>query len=138
MGSLVEQKITAAIENGEFDDLPGQGEPLSLNALARDENLAHRLLVENGFALPWIEIRNQIDEDWAGASKRLSQRLEWLERRGKPLEDSPSWDSAVKVFRQEIQELNQRINDYNLSVPLAQFQRRRLEPESEIERLISG
>ena len=134
----VEQKIAEAIENGEFDDLPGQGEPLSLDALARDENLAHRLLVKNGFALPWIEIRIQMDEDWARATKRLSQRLEWIESRGKPGEGSPSWASAVKTFRQEIEELNQRMDDYNLSVPLALFQRRRLDAEAEIERVISG
>ncbi len=102
----VEQKIAEAIENGEFENLPGRGGPLSLDSLARDENLAHRLLVKNGFALPWIEIRNQMDEDWAGSTKRLSQRLEWLESRGKPREGSPRWASAVKTFRQEIEELN--------------------------------
>lgn len=138
MSSSVERRIAEAIENGEFDDLPGQGEPLSLEALARDENLAHRLLVDNGFALPWIETRNQIDNDWAGAVKRLSQRLEWLESRAKPPEGSASWVSALEAFGLEIQALNQRIDDYNLSVPLAQFQRRRLDADSEIERLTSS
>ncbi len=134
----VEHKIAEAIENGEFENLPGRGEPLSPDSLARTENLAHRLLVKNGFALPWIEIRNQMDEDWAASTKRLSQRLEWLESRGKPREGSPSWASAVKTFRQEIEELNHRVDDYNLGVPLSQFQRRRLDAEAEIERLISA
>ena len=134
----VEHKIAEAIENGEFENLPGRGEPLSPDSLARDENLAYSLLVKNGFALPWIETRNRIDQDWAGSTKRLSQRLEWLESQGKPREGSPSWASAVKTFRQEIEELNHRMDVYNLGVPLSQFQRRRLDAEAEIERLISG
>ena len=134
----MEHQIAEAIKNGEFENLPGRGDPLSLDSLARDENLAYRLLVQNGFALPWIEIRNQIDEDLAGSTKRLSQRLEWLESRAKLREGSPSWASAVKTFRQEIEELNHRIDDYNLGVPLSQFQRRRLDAEAEIDRLISG
>jgi len=137
MSSSVERRITEAIENGEFDDLLGRGEPLSLKALAQDENLAHRLLVDNGFALPWIETRNQMDEDWAGAVKRLSQRLEWLRSR-ETSEGSASWARAMEVFGLEIQELNRRIDDYNLSVPLAQFQRLRLDADSEIQRLTSG
>ena len=134
----MEHKIAEAIENGEFENLAGRGEPLSPDSLARDENLAYRLLVKNGFALPWIEIRNRIDQDWAGSTKRLSQRLEWLESQGKPREGSPSWASAVKTFRQEIEELNHRMDVYNLGVPLSQFQRRRLDAEAEIERLISA
>jgi len=138
MSISVERRIAEAIENGEFENLPGRGEPLSLGSLARDENLAHRLLVKNGFALPWIEIRNQMDEDWAGATKRLSQRRKWLESRAMTREGSPSWASAVQTFRQEIEELNQRMDDYNLRVPLSQFQRRRWDAEAEIERLTSG
>ncbi len=134
----MEHKIAEAIENGEFENLPGRGEPLSPDSLARDENLPYSLLVKNGFALPWIEIRNQMDEDLAGSTKRLSQRLEWLESRGMRREGSPSWASAVKTFRQEIEELNHRVDDYNLGVPLSQFQRRRLDAEAEIECLISA
>lgn len=138
MSSFVERRIAEAIENGEFDDPLGRGEPLSLEGLAHDENLAHRLLVDNGFALPWIETRNQIDQDWAGAVKRLTQRLDWFESRGKPPEGSASWASALQAFGLEIQELNRRIDDYNLSVPLPQFQRRRLDAGSEIEGLTSA
>ena len=46
MTSPAERKIAEAIKNGDFDNLRGMGEPLSLDDLARDENLAHRLLVD--------------------------------------------------------------------------------------------
>ncbi|MFQ5943170.1 MAG: DnaJ family domain-containing protein [Anaerolineales bacterium] len=138
MSSAIERRIAQAIEDGEFDDLPGRGEPLSLDALASDENLAHRLLVDHGFALPWIEVRQQIDKEWAEAQRGLSQRMLWLKSRGQQLENSPTWARAVEKFRKATEELNQRIDDYNLSVPLSQFQRRRLDGEAEIARLVSG
>lgn len=138
MSSSIERRIAQAIANGDFDDLPGRGEPLTLEALASDDILAHRLLIDNGFALPWIEIRKQIDEDWAAVTLRLSQQLVWHKRRGKISESSASWAGGVRTFRQNIEELNQRIDDHNLSVPLAQFQRRRLDADAELERLISA
>ena len=138
MASPVEKRIAEAIANGEFDDLSGSGEPLSLDALGRDENLAHRLLVDHGFALPWIETRKDIEKDWTAAHRRLSDRAEWLTREGRPLANSAAWSAAVESFRNDVQELNRRVDDYNLSVPLPQFQRRRYDAEVAIERLISA
>ena len=136
MTSPVERKIAEAIKNGEFDNLSGRGKPLSLDDLARDENLAHRLLVDNGFSLPWIEIKLQIDEDFEESSRRLSQRLSWLQNQGEVPEKSASWAGAVEEFQKEIEELNRSIDEYNLRVPLAQLQRRRFDTDAELEQLI--
>ena len=106
-----------------------------MEKLASDENLAHRLLVDQGFALPWIETRKEIDQDWETAKRRLSQRWDWLSREGNSAENSPSWADAVAEFLQETEKLNERIDDYNLIVPLPQFQRRRFDPQAELERL---
>jgi len=137
MRSPAERKIAKAIENGEFDNLPGKGKPLTLDDLARDEKLAHRLLVDNGFSLPWIEFKKEISADSEHAIRRLSQRAAWLQIRGERLESSSRWAEAVKEFRSEIQGLNQQIDEYNLRVPLAQFQRRRIDADAEIDRVIS-
>ncbi len=136
MTSPAERKIAEAIKNGEFENLHGMGEPLSLDDLARDENLAHRLLVNNGFSLPWIEIKLQIDEDYKEASRRKFQRLEWLQSQGEIPESSARWAAAIDKFRREIHKLNQSIDEYNLRVPLAQFQRRRFDTDAELEQLI--
>ena len=135
---MVERRIVEAIENGEFDNLLGRGAPLTLDDLARDENLAHSLLVRNGFSLPWIEIWKQIDLDRSRVAERLTQRKRWLESQEKSLGSSPRWADAVQEFRLEIHKLNQRIDEYNLKVQLAQFQRRRLNPDAELERLTSN
>lgn len=51
---FIEQRIKEAIENGEFDNLPGQGEPLPLeddSHLPDDLRLAYRIL-KNADCLP--------------------------------------------------------------------------------------
>ncbi len=135
MTASIDEQIAKAIEDGEFDNLPGYGERISMEKLASDENLAHRLLVDQGFALPWIETRKEIEQDWEAAKRKLSQRWGWLGREGNAVEDSPSWGDAVAEFLQETEKLNDRIDDYNLIVPLSQFQRRRYDPQAELERL---
>ena len=50
--SLIDQKIREAMEQGEFDDLPGKGEPVDLSANPFEDpelRLAHRMLRSAGF-----------------------------------------------------------------------------------------
>lgn len=55
--SLVERQIRAAMEEGKFDNLPFQGEPLPKedDAYAGEWALAHHMLRNAGIAPPWIE-----------------------------------------------------------------------------------
>lgn len=60
---IAEQKITEAIENGELDNLPGRGQPLSLDddALVPEElRTAYRLLKNAGFLPPQVTMYREI------------------------------------------------------------------------------
>src|SRR5215211_1110298 len=59
---LAEQRIRAAQEEGLFDDLPGRGQPLTLddNPLAGDMQTGFRLLKNAGFVPEWIELDKEI------------------------------------------------------------------------------
>ena len=60
---IAEQKIKAAIERGELDDLPLSGKPLPPDAgggVAEDLRLAYKLLKDAGFVPPEIELRKEI------------------------------------------------------------------------------
>ena len=62
---LAEEKIAAAIERGEFDDLPGQGKPLELddNSNVPEElRAAYRLLKNAGYLPPEMALRKEIRE----------------------------------------------------------------------------
>ena len=60
---IAEQKIREAMEQGEFDDLPGRGEPLNLeddSHLPQDLRLAYKILKNADCLPPELELRKQI------------------------------------------------------------------------------
>ena len=60
---LAEEKILAAIERGEFDDLPGQGRPLVLDdnsSVPEQLRAGYRLLKNAGYLPPELELRKEI------------------------------------------------------------------------------
>ena len=89
---LAEQKIAAAIEAGEFRDLPGQGKPLDLDddaLVPEDLRIAWRILKNAGFVPPELAERREAVElgallatiDDEGERRRAAARLALLELR---------------------------------------------------------
>jgi hypothetical protein len=61
--AIAEQKIREAIERGEFDDLPGQGQPLNLTddpLVPEDLRMVYRILRNAGFVPPELEAQKEI------------------------------------------------------------------------------
>jgi hypothetical protein len=89
---LAEERITAAIAAGEFDDLPGAGQPLRLDddALVPAElRMAWRILKNAGFVPPEVEALRDIREltralgqaEEEADKRRLALRLSLLQAR---------------------------------------------------------
>lgn len=60
---LAERRILQAMQEGEFDNLPGRGRPLDLDDdahLPEELRLAYRILKNAGFAPPEVELRREI------------------------------------------------------------------------------
>jgi DnaJ family protein C protein 28 len=142
--SLIDKKIREAMEQGEFDNLAGKGEPIDLSENPFEDpdwRTAHRLLRNAGFAPSWIEERKDIDAELLVARASLARA--WLvlqNARGTEHERSATvrWEKAVDSFRNKVSELNRRINVWNLKVPGVGFQRKRIDTEQEIERIQSS
>ena len=122
---LIDRLIRESMERGEFDDLPGKGQPVDLSENpyeAPELRTVHRLLKNAGFAPAWIEERKDIDSEY--------MRVYSILRRAKSLyasEDSSlpaEWERARKEFRERVDELNERIRYYNLKAPAVAFQRK--------------
>lgn len=65
LDALAEEQITAAMRRGEFDDLPGQGEPLLLeddSAVPEELRVAYRVLRNAGCLPPEQILRNEIHQ----------------------------------------------------------------------------
>jgi hypothetical protein len=139
--SLIDRKIREAMEQGEFDDLPGKGKPLdtSENPFEDPElRLAHRMLRNAGFAPSWIEERKDIDAEFENARHQLSRAWAVLQNAlGTDNESGAQarWEKALTSFREQTGELNQRIVKWNLKVPAAGFQRSLIAIEEEVRRV---
>ncbi len=60
---IAEKKIREAMDNGEFDDLPGKGKPLALEDdrhIPQDIRLAHKILKNADCLPPELELRKEI------------------------------------------------------------------------------
>src|SRR5260370_14408957 len=114
--SLIDQKSREAMEQGEFDDLTGKGEPIdtSLNPFEDPEmRLAHRMLRNAGFAPSWIEERKDIDSEFENTLRQLSRVWQGLQNalgtenqrgaRGR-------WEKAVTSFRNQADRKSTRLN----------------------------
>ncbi len=70
----VDEQIRLAIENGEFDNLPGKGKPLNLEENPFEDpewRTAYCFLRNSGFTLPWINMRKEIEKDIMAARVSL-------------------------------------------------------------------
>ena len=138
MSDWLDRIIEDAIRKGQFDDLPGKGKPLNLDPNPHEDpekRLAHKVLHDAGYKLPWIDERNEIE----AAIKNIQTILarEYDEYRATP--SAPfarsAWDAATANFRAHVVEINKRIDIYNLNVPAQIFQRARVDAETIIENL---
>jgi hypothetical protein len=74
---LAEQRIREAAAQGAFDDLPGAGQPLSLDddaAVPEELRSAYRLLKNAGYLPPEVQLRREIGE--AGQLLSLAEQAE--------------------------------------------------------------
>jgi len=139
--SLIDKKIREAMERGEFDNLAGQGEPIDLSENPYEDpdwRTAHRMLRNAGFAPSRIEERKDIDAELAVARSNLA-RVWGIRRNARDTEHERSaavrWQNALETFREKVDELNRRINVWNLKAPAIAFQRKRIDVETEIRSL---
>ena len=98
---LAEERIREAQDRGEFDNLPGQGQPLQLeddSHVPEELRMAYKLLRNGGYLPPDIEERKEIDSlldllescrderDRVRQMRRLEALVFHLGRQGRSLE----------------------------------------------------
>lgn len=127
--------IREAIQSGKFDNLPGKGKPLKLDDNPFEDpewRLANHLLKANDFTLPWLATRQEILADLEAARADFGRA--W--RRSRAAKTDPvEWQRAAQRMETQIEALNKRIRDYNLSAPESRFQLIVIRYEDEISRL---
>jgi DnaJ family protein C protein 28 len=138
----IESIIQNAIERGVFENLSGKGKPLDLREnpmVAKEWRTAYAMLEKEGFALPWMEDRKEIEKDLKEAQLNLKRTWNWRQRRQATGDNSPiveqEWRRATARFSEQVIDLNRRTEAYNAQIPSDIFFRPRIVLEREIEEI---
>lgn len=129
-GKSADEIIKRAMQDGAFDNLPGKGKPLTLDDNPHEPEewrTAYRMLRSNGYSLPWLELRREIEE--------AVDRARFDARSARESGPEDFWNQQKAVFQQRIEALNQRIFQYNLQAPSPVFHRQPLDLARELDAL---
>jgi len=148
---VVEEQIRRAREEGKFDNLRGQGQPLNLDENPFEDptwRLANDLLKKNGFRPDWLEDDVSIRDQVAQARLAALRAREWrasalaalagqtsaaaIERRAAVEQE---WKDAQARFRTRLNGINQQIFNLNWKVPNTRLQRLKLDVEAELHKV---
>ena len=100
------RRIRAAVEAGDFDNLPGAGKliPAEYSVdTSSPEGLAHHLLKNSGHAPPWIMLGKKIEKDTEALRMRLS--IAHATAKG------PQWDAARAEAAKAIAKVGECVPD---------------------------
>lgn len=127
MDRLVEDLIQEAMNKGEFSDLPGMGKPLNTTNVRNPyvDFVTHKLnqiLIENGFTPEWIQLSKEIREETEELKKRLSEVRNDIGELPLTPKDESIWENNLKKFEITTKQINNKIDKYNLLVPILQKQ----------------
>lgn len=127
--TLIDRQIRRAMEEGAFDNLPHQGEPLPSdeNPYASEWGLAFHVLKNAGFAPPWIEADKEV--------RALMARRDAIVTRGAA---SPPSAIARRRARAQLEALVEQINAaiirVNAEAPSIRQHRQPLHLDDELRR----
>lgn len=132
--SLIERQLREAMEAGEFDDLPHQGQPLPRDdeAYAGDWAMAFRMLRNAGAAPPWIEADKEVRRLLAQRDALLARVAATPSSRGVA---SRSDRTALEAL---VRQVNAAIARLNAEAPTDRQHRRPLDIAAELERLTAA
>jgi DnaJ family protein C protein 28 len=139
MTDWLDKIIEEAMRKGQFDDLPGKGKPLNLEPNPHEDpekRLAHKVLHDAGYKLPWIDERNEIEAEIKNMQAALARSYDEYRAAPTAPDARSAWDAATQKFRARAAEINKRIDIYNLNVPSQVFQRIRVDADSILQSLI--
>lgn len=148
-GSYIDRQIRKAMEDGEFDNLPGEGKPLNIEAdeTTPDElRLAFKILRDNDLAPDWIMQGKDLDGKVEALLNRL-RRAASAYRAAMAAPDASAatrasaaraWQTAQAKMTASAAKLNQEINSYNLKVPAGVTHKLILNLQREISRVMES
>lgn len=120
--TLIEQRIRDARARGEFDDLPGAGQPMALDddlLVPEDVRVAHRILKNAGYVPPEAQQLSEINQLIALAgraelstaqdeamNRRLRALMVQMELAGRPLAAAQAWHDYQEALARRLADVS--------------------------------
>jgi hypothetical protein len=106
--------------------------------------LAYSMLKNAGFTLDWIELDKSIRAELLQCRKLLEDQLAWAcealisseSKRQVEAELNHRYHWTIATFTKRAEQLNERIELFNLKVPLTSLQRHKIQVAEEIDRFL--
>lgn len=143
---LVGAMLKKAMEQGEFDNLEGAGKPLNLTDIPYDPDGAHmalKILKDNGFLPYWMELGKEID----ALREKLTMLIDNFKKYTEIVYSEKRSSGVMQRYeqkkhnfyrqtREHLEEISEKILDYNLHCPVTSLGRFNFDVEEEMGRII--
>jgi DnaJ family protein C protein 28 len=121
MDRMVEDMIQESMARGEFSNLSGQGKPLKHDSTYNPyiDFTTHKLnqvLIDNGFTPEWILLEKEIRQEIASIRESILKRRHKYEE-NLDARDEYDWQRFLEELKPTCDQLNAKIQKYNLLVP---------------------
>jgi hypothetical protein len=132
---LVEKLIRDARDEGKFNNLANQGQPIKIEEenpyLDDDWRLAYKVVETGGFVPAWVELDKEVEQDLVRVRRDREEHHRWLLRRLDDIKFGPTQyfardlrrlhqhhQSFLKNHASRLEEVNDKIERFNFFCPV--------------------
>ncbi|KAL4222156.1 subfamily C [Mactra antiquata] len=143
MDRLVEDMIQESMSRGDFDNLSGKGKPLDFTReVPYMDKISHKLneiLVKDDVQPDWIMKQKEIRTDLKKFRETLAKERKRFEIINvKDNDTQKMWNRQINNLKENLSDINSKIQDYNLIVPILTNQMMPYDFDREYNRVCSN
>lgn len=139
---LVEDMIVESMSQGHFDNLSGMGKPLDFSKdnpyMDRTTQKLNQILLDEDLLPNWISKQKEIREDIRACRQKLAKDIKRCENLSRPEDQEANMADITETFKTSLKDINNKIFNYNLIVPILDKQMMTYNFEKEYKRVSSN
>lgn len=140
---VVEDLIQEAMSKGQFTNLEGAGKPLT-HAQSQNpyvdftQHKINKILLDNGFTPEWITLKKEIRTEIDDLVENLTEKRSYYGEL--PLNESErnDWMNIVEQYERRADDINKKIDKYNLIVPILDQQMCQIQFDKIAEKILNS
>lgn len=120
------------MSKGDFNNLSGYGKPLSQSQTQNPyvdftQHKINKILLDNGFSPEWITLQKDIRSQLNDLKTSLQNQRLYFGNLPLSTHDENEWNSIVLKYQSDVDNINGKIDKYNILVPILNKQMLRVQ-----------